>query len=144
MNIYSNKLFIGIAIIVLILIIAYVFNKYEGFGNTDYATAYKFDPENKIKFIDIVKPECENIKLQNILDMLTGDSYKNQKNVSVVYKEYITKSNITNPIDRLKLLFKIMGVSNLLEINDENSPYISTILMYHGGFDINTDCKLGW
>ncbi len=84
------------------------------------------------------------MKLQNILDMLTGDSYKTQKNVSSVYIDYITKSNITNPIDRLKLLFKIMGVSNLLEINDENSPYIATILMYHGGFDINTDCKLGW
>jgi hypothetical protein len=88
---------------------------------------------------DSVYENYSNIRLQNILDMVTGDCYKNQPKLSDQIKSVIEMSGIIDPLERLKLLYKMLKINSCLEINDENSPYIASML-YNVGFDIDTGC----
>lgn len=138
----TTSLIIAGGLIAFSKAVSLLVENYEDLFPESIVNMFVYDPENNVKFINNSLAGCENIKLQNILDMLTGDAYLKQKNVAPQYKQYILKSGVENPLERLKLLYKIMGISTLLEINDDNAPYIASVLVSHAGFDVYNDCKL--
>jgi hypothetical protein len=110
--------------------------------NTDdyFTSVYSEEKNTNVKYIDFVKTGCENVKLQTILDSLSGDGYLKQENFPNVYKSYISQSGVRDPLERLKLLLKISEIR--LDISDENAPYLASLLLEHAGFSVLDGCKL--
>jgi hypothetical protein len=60
--------------------------------------------------------------------------------VQYTYSELLTKVADKNSTERLMKIAYAAGLPYNLEFNDENAPYIATLLMYFG-FQFGVDCR---
>ena len=105
--------------------------QYNKFGNFTL-----IDPQNE------VYPGCSNIKLKDLLKVFDNDHYKLQNAVQSSFKQLLSDPSYTNMKDkeRLEHIAYAAGLPYNLEINDENAPWIATLLINYG-FMINKSCQ---
>lgn len=84
-------------------------------------------------------PGCDNVKLQDLLDIFDNDKLKLQKTVQYTYQELINKMPSGTAKDNLMKMCKYIGLPYNKEINDENAPFIASLLLQFG-FSINKTC----
>lgn len=103
---------------------------YKKFGNFTL-----IDPKNEIY------PGCLDIKLKDLLIVFDNDHYKLHNAVQNSFKELLSDPSYKNMKDkeRLEQIALAAGLPYNLEINDENAPWIATLLI-NRGFIINKSC----
>jgi hypothetical protein len=83
---------------------------------------------------------CEKTTLKDLLNVFKGDRYKLQKTVKYAFAELMAKATGD---DKTKLLqmARASGLPYNVKINDENAPFIAT-LMVQWGYNFGGSCKM--
>ncbi len=121
----------------------------ESYGNVNsdsygvYSKDYKpygnftlLEPKNEIF------PGCVNVKYIDLLNMFTNDNYKLQTAVQNAFYQLLNDNSYTS-VDAKTRLMKTAYMAGLpynLEINDDNAPWIATLLLNYG-FIISDTCQ---
>jgi hypothetical protein len=104
---------------------------FESYAN--YSKDYT--PDEKHKLIEPklhVYPGCLNVKLEDLLKAFEGDNIKLQKTVVYAYQELVNKVQKSPAKEQLISIAHAAGLPYNVEVNDENAPFIATLLMYVG------------
>lgn len=129
----------------LLLAIAYVFtinllagrSPLESFAEF---TKGKIDLSRLLEPKTVVYPGCSNIKLDDLVKAFDGDATKLQDTVRFAYLEMMKSDLSVDAKKRLEKYAKMAGLPYNIQINDENAPYIATLLMNYG-FKFSDDCR---
>lgn len=87
-----------------------------------------------------VYPGCDKITINDLLKAFDGDVNQLASTVQYTYGELLTKITDKNSKERLMKIAYAAGLPYNMEFNDENAPYIATLLMYFG-FQFGVDCR---
>lgn len=89
-----------------------------------------------------IYPGCKNIKLNDLLEMFNNDRYKLQAAVQKSYHDLLNSNQYKNMNNKNRLLHaaRTAGLAYNLDINDENAPWIATLLINYG-FIVSKDCQ---
>lgn len=87
-----------------------------------------------------VYPGCNKMTIQDLLTAFDGDVNKLASTVQYTYSELLAKVSDKNSKERLMKIAYAVGLPYNIEFNDENAPYIATLLMYFG-FQFGVDCR---
>ena len=104
---------------------------YKPYGNFQL-----LDPKNEIY------PGCLNIKLADLMKMFDDDHYKLQTSVQYAFQQLLNDKSLEN-IETKQRLLKVAYMAGLpynLELNDENAPWIATLLVNYK-FIVSDTCK---
>ena len=85
-------------------------------------------------------PGCYNIKLQDIQKLFDGDSIKMQDIVNKSFKELLINVSSKKDKNLLVRIGDVIGLPDNIEFNDENAPYIATLLV-NKGISVNGSCR---
>jgi ABC-type multidrug transport system fused ATPase/permease subunit len=102
----------------------------------------KFGNLTLIESQNEIYPGCKNIKLKDLLEMFDNDHYKLQNAVQSSFKQLLSHSSYTTMKnkERLEKIAIAAGLPYNLEINDENAPWIATLLINYG-FIVDKTCQ---
>ena len=116
--------------IILIFLMAY-------FTNYDFQFSLIF----ALILVEIV-PGCENIKYTDLLKIFDNDQDKLQTSAQHALYELFNTPEYQNSTaaERLKKTVYMAGIPGNLEINDENSPWIASLLVNYN-FIVSNTCK---
>ena len=111
-------------------------------GPADYSKTYKkfgnftlLDPKNEIY------PGCADIKYNDLLEIFKGDNYKLQTSVQQAFYELLNDKYVNMEAkDRLLKVAYYAGLPYNVEINDENAPWIATLLVNYN-FIVSETCR---
>lgn len=119
----------------------------ESYTNLDtignYSKVYKqygnftlIEPKNEIH------PGCVNIKLSDLIIMFDDSHYKLQAAVQSAFHQFLNTDFYAkmNPNQRLKHAALAAGLPYNLELNDDNAPWIATLLINYG-FIVSPTCQ---
>lgn len=104
-----------------------------------YTPSGKFtllDPQNEIY------PGCVNITQKDLLNIFDNDHYKLHKSAQHAYYELLNDKSYVD-LDAKERLLKIATKAGLpynVEVNDENAPFIATLLINYN-FIVSDTCK---
>lgn len=87
-----------------------------------------------------VYPGCNKITMNDLISAFDGDVNKLASTVQYTYVELLSKLSDKNSKERLMKIAYAVGLPYNIEFNDENAPYIATLLMYFG-FQFGVDCR---
>lgn len=130
----------------LLLAIAYVvsINLLSGRSALEsFADFKKFEGESKHKLIEpksVVFPGCQDIKLEDLLNAFKQDRVALQTSIRYVYHRLLQEDKSTDEHQRLLKFARMSGLPYNVEVNDENAPFIATLLLYYG-FEFSDSCK---
>ena len=122
----------------LVIAIAYVFSLNAISGRKLMETFADFPFEGKAgtqKLIEpksILYPGCEKTTVADLELAFAGDVGRLQSTVRYAYGELLKKMADTPVKDRIMRLARASGLPMNVQLNEENAPLISTILMYYG------------
>lgn len=157
-NLLDNTLakVIGLALIVyladrdfqlaVILAVVYVLgvnvlsgrNPIESFS--DFST--NFDSNFTGQLIEpktMIYPGCQKFTLADIEKMFEEKQLDLQKTVMYAYRELMHKVKSKGAKETLMKIAYAIGLPYNLQFNDENAPYIATLLVYYG-FNLGNSC----
>lgn len=83
---------------------------------------------------------CQNVKLVDLLAIFDNDALKLQTTLEYTYAQLMEKMPKGTAKDNLIRMAKVAGLPYNVELNDENSSFIATILLQHGYF-ISKTCS---
>ena len=86
-----------------------------------------------------VYPGCNKITMNDLIAAFDGDVNKLASTVQYTYVELLSNLTDKNSKERLMKIAYAVGLPYNIEFNDENAPYIATLLMYFG-FQFGVDC----
>jgi hypothetical protein len=75
---------------------------------------------------------CQNVKLADLLAIFDNDAMKLQKTVQFTYHQLMEKMPKGTSKDNLMKIARAAGLPYNVPLNDENSPFLATILLQHG------------
>lgn len=84
---------------------------------------------------------CINMKLADLVKAFDGDAVKMQKTLKYAFNELLKAQTTTDGKQRLLNTAYAAGLPYNVKIDDENAPYIATILI-QWGYDLGGNCKL--
>lgn len=87
-----------------------------------------------------IYPGCYNIRLRDIEELFEGDSIKMQDLVNKSFKELLISVSSKKDKNLLVRIGDIIGLPDNIDFNDENAPYIATLLV-NKGVSVNGVCK---
>jgi hypothetical protein len=89
-----------------------------------------------------IYPGCLNVKVNDLLAMFNNDRYKLQAAVQSSFHDLLNNKKYVSMKDKERLLeaATAAGKPYNLDINDENAPWIATLLMNYG-FKISNTCQ---
>jgi hypothetical protein len=117
---------------------------------TDDAFTYskfskKYVTESAMKILEpktSIHQGCAKITLKDLLDAFEGDKPKIQKTVRYAFRELLRKfKKDSTSSQRLLRMARAAGLPYNLDVNDENAPFIATLLV-QWGFNFGGECKL--
>lgn len=130
----------------IMLAIVYVIgvNSLSGRGFTesfsDYSKEYKTSGNMKlIEPKSAIYPGCQKITKADLENMFDKDHIKLHTSLQYAYHELLASSKDKTSKDTLMKMAYATGLPYNIEINDENAPFVATILMYTG-FNLGNDC----
>ena len=113
-------------------------NAIESFS--DFSKDFKSDYTGKlIEPKTMIYPGCSNYKLADIEKMFSEKELDLQKTVMYAYRELMHKVKSKGAKETLMKIAYSVGLPYNLEFNDENAPYIATLLVYYG-FNLGNGC----
>lgn len=84
---------------------------------------------------------CNDMTLQNLLDVFDNDHIKLQKTTQYIYSELLSKlPNNSDAKTRLLAIARVAGLPYSMQLSDETAPYIATLLL-NGGFSLSKNCQ---
>ncbi len=110
----------------------------ESFAN--YSSDYK--KSDIFKLLEpktALYPGCQNVTLNDLLQAFDGDHLKLHTAVQYSYAELLNSAKNKNAKEILMKMAYATGLPRNIEFNDENAPYIATLLMYTG-FHVGGTC----
>lgn len=110
----------------------------ESFAN--YSSDYK--PSGKFTLLEpktAIYPGCQKVTLKDLQEAFDGDHIKLHTAVQYSYTELLNQAKDKNAKEILMKMAYAIGLPHNIEFNDENAPYIATMLMYTG-FHIGNTC----
>lgn len=118
----------------------------ESYMNIEYANYSKdYKPYGNAKLLDPkneIHPGCLNVTHANLLQLFDNDHYKLQSTAQYAYRELMNDKSFSNneSKDRLLKYARMIGLPYNLELNDENAPFVATLLVNYG-FIVSDTCK---
>lgn len=118
----------------------------ESFGdNIGSPYSSKYTPYNKNLVIiepkNMIFPGCENVKMNDLINVFKGDNMQLQKTVQYSMKELMSKLKTKDARERLIKIATEAGLPyNVSFDNPESAPYIATILLNYN-FHISDTCQ---
>ena len=112
-------------------------------GPADYSNDYKTVGNFKLlEPMNEIVPGCENIKYTDLLKIFDNDQDKLQTSAQHALYELFNTPEYQNSTaaERLKKTVYMAGIPGNLEINDENSPWIASLLVNYN-FIVSNTCK---
>jgi hypothetical protein len=112
---------------------------FENFAN--YSKDYV--PSSNLKLISPqseIYPGCFNVTLDDLHTLFDGSSIKMQDIVNKSFKELLVTVSSKNDKDQLTRIGDIIGLPDNIEFNNENAPYIATLLV-NNGVSVNGVCR---
>lgn len=82
---------------------------------------------------------CQNIKLDDLLGIFDNDAMKLQKTVQFTYHQLMEQMPKGTAKDNLMKIAKAAGLPYNVPLNDENAPFIASLLIQHG-YNISKTC----
>lgn len=122
-----------------------VFESYTNV-NTEYADYSKdYKPYGNAKLLEPkneIHPGCVNVTYANLLQVFDNDHYKLQQSAQYAFQQLLNDKTFTDSEakDRLLKSARMIGLPYNVEMNDDNAPFIATLLLNYG-FTINETCK---
>lgn len=110
----------------------------ESFAN--YSEEYK--KESQAKLIEpktFIYPGCLNMTIADIEKAFDGDQQKLTAATTLAFKELLAMAKDKTAKEKFMQIAYATGLPYNLKINDENAPYIATVLLYRG-FDLGNTC----
>lgn len=101
-----------------------------------YGNFKLLDPKNEIY------PGCLNIKLADLMKLFDNDHYKLQTSVQHAFQQLLNDKSLEN-MDNKKRLLQVAYMAGLpynMELNDDNAPWIATLLVNYK-FIVSETCK---
>ena len=123
-----------------------MFESYTNLNSSDYASYSKdYKPYGNAKLLDPkneIYPGCLNVTYANLLQTFDNDHYKLQQSAQYAFQQLLKDKTFTDieSKDRLVKSARMAGLPYNLELNDENAPWIATLLLNYG-FNITETCK---
>jgi hypothetical protein len=85
-------------------------------------------------------PGCNKVTMADLIDLFDGDKIKLQETVQYAMAE-LMKSAKGDAKDKLMKMARYAGLPHNIELNDENAPLISTMLIQFG-YKVSEDCQV--
>jgi hypothetical protein len=82
---------------------------------------------------------CQNVKLSDLLAIFDNDAMKLQKTVQFTYHQLMEKMPKGTSKDNLMKIARYVGLPYNVPLNDENSPFIASLLLQFG-YSISKTC----
>lgn len=82
---------------------------------------------------------CQNVKLEDLLAIFDNDAMKLQKTVQFTYHQLMEKMPKGTSKDNLMKIARAAGLPYNVPLNDENSPFLATLLLQFG-YSISKTC----
>lgn len=119
----------------------------ESYTNLENVGEYSktFTPFGKFTLLDPkneIYPGCVNVTHQDLLNIFDNDRYKLHKSAQYAYYELLNDKSYVD-LEAKERLLKIATKAGLpynVEINDENAPFIATLLVNYN-FIVSDTCK---
>lgn len=112
---------------------------FESFS--DYSAEYKSDTSSKlIEPKTAIYPGCLNITIADLEKAFEGDQQKLTAATTLAFKELLSMAKDKSAKEKFMQIAYATGLPYNIKLNDENAPYIATILLYRG-FDLGTPCS---
>lgn len=110
---------------------------------SEYSKTYK--PVGKFTLLDPknnIFPGCLNVTQNDLLKLFDNDHYKLHTSAQHAYYELLNDKTFVDLKEKERLLnmAKKAGLPYNIEINDENAPYIATLLVNYN-FIVSDTCK---
>lgn len=87
-------------------------------------------------------PGCNNVTIDDLLNLFDGDHIKLQNTVEYAFNELLQALPAgSDAKTRLTQIAHAVGLPYSLKLTDENAPYLSTILLQHG-FRVSDTCQV--
>ena len=83
---------------------------------------------------------CQNVKLNDLLAIFDNDALKLQQTVQFTYQQLMEKMPKGTAKDNLIRIARAAGLPYNVELNDENSAFVASILLQHG-YIISETCQ---
>lgn len=112
---------------------------FENFAN--YSKDYV--PSSNLKLISPrseIYPGCYDVTLKDLVALFNGDSVKMQDIANKSFKELFITVSSKQDKGQLARIGDIIGLPDNIEFNDENAPYIATLLV-NNGISVNGVCR---
>jgi len=110
----------------------------ESFAN--YSSEYT--PQTTSKLIEpktAVYPGCLNMTMADLEKAFAGDHQKLAAAATLAFKDLLSMVKDKTAKEQLMKIAYATGLPYNIALNDENAPYIATILLYRG-FDLGSTC----
>lgn len=123
-----------------------LFESYMNLDNMDNAADFSktYTPSDKFTLLEPknhIFPGCANITQADLLRIFDNDNYKLHKSAQHAFYELLQDSSAdAEAKDRLLSMARKAGLPYNIEINDENAPYIATLLVNYN-FIVTDTCK---
>lgn len=117
----------------------------EAYSNVDNTAEYSkiYTSKNNFTLLDPsneIYPGCSNIKYNDLLKMFDNDHYKLHKSAQYAYFQLLNTYKDSDDKERLLKIARKAGLPYNMELNDENAPWIATILIYNN-FLVSDTCR---
>ena len=110
----------------------------ESFAN--YSSEYKADSASKlIEPKTAVYPGCLNMTMADLEKAFDGDMQKLTAAATMAFKDLLAMAKNKTAKEKFMQIALATGLPYNIKFNDENAPYIATILLYRG-FDLGGTC----
>jgi hypothetical protein len=110
----------------------------ESFAN--YSPEYTSQTSSKlIEPRTAIYPGCLNMTMADLEKAFEGDQEKLTAATNLAFKELLTLAKDKTTKEKVMQMAYATGLPYNLKLNDENAPYIATILLYRG-FDLGSTC----
>jgi len=105
-----------------------------------YSNEYKSEITSKlIEPKTVIYPGCLNMTMADLENAFAGDRQKLTANTVQAFKELLSMAKDKTAKEQLMQIAYATGLPYNITMNDENAPYIATILLYRG-FDLGNTC----
>jgi hypothetical protein len=107
---------------------------------SDYSSEYKAEAGQKlIEPKTAIYPGCLNMTMADLEKAFEGDFEKLTASTNSAFKELLSMAKDKSSKEKLMQMAYVTGLPYNLKLNDENAPYIATILLYRGA-DLGNTC----
>jgi hypothetical protein len=107
---------------------------------SDYSADYKADGQFKlIEPKTAIYPGCLNMTIADLEKVFDGDQQKLTAATTLAFKELLAMAKNKTAKEKFMQMAYATGLPYNIQLNDENAPYIATILLYRG-FDLGNTC----